>query len=144
MNQETGETNSAMEKAGTYFVNGFHCAEAVAAAVLETLGEEPGEATAHATAFGGGFGGTYMEACGALSGSLIAIGHLHGRRTPGGQWKLPAELGADIRSRFLSAFGTTNCAALRDIFGEENQSTECLRVVKETTRSLMEILIAGP
>ena len=98
------EIRMAGEVTAEYFGNGFHCAEAVAAAVLETLGEDASEAAAHATAFGGGFGRTYQEACGALSGALIAIGHLHGRRRPVDEWDLPATLGTKIRQRFLNDF----------------------------------------
>ncbi len=134
------EIQAASAKAGEYFGSGYHCAEAVAAAVLEALGEDAREAAAHATAFGGGFGRSFGEACGALSGGFIAIGHLHGRREPGGEWDLPAELGAEIRSRFLMDFGTTHCGALRERFGEESQIEECGKLVKNVTGSLLALL----
>lgn len=50
----------------------------------------------------GGFGKTYEETCGALSGALIVIGHLHGRRELGDNWDLPAELGAEISGKCSS------------------------------------------
>lgn len=131
----------AGEKAADYFGSGFHCAEAVAAAVLETLGQPSSEATAHATAFGGGFGKTFEEACGALSGSLIAIGHLHGRRASGMAWDLPAEMGAEIRTRFVEAFGTSNCLKLRIRFGEKAQMEECRKVVERTAQMLVGLLV---
>jgi C_GCAxxG_C_C family probable redox protein len=134
------ERQSASEKAAKYFGNGFHCAEAVAASVLEVLGEEPSEATAHATAFGGGFGRTYQEVCGALSGALIAIGHLYGRRELGDEWDLPAKLGAVIRQRFLHRFGTTHCATLRLRFGEEQQMSQCRELTKTITNDLLVLL----
>ena len=65
--------------AGNYFENGYHCAEAVVAAVLEGMGIDASEPVTHATAFGGGIGRTFQEVCGALSGCLIVIGHIHGR-----------------------------------------------------------------
>lgn len=130
----------ASEKAAQLFGDGFHCAEAVAAAVLDALGEESAEAAAHATAFGGGFGRTFQEACGALSGSFIAIGHLYGRRKPGGEWNFPADLGAEIRQRFLDDFGTTNCATLRNRFGEERQMEECRKLTKKVTATLLGLL----
>ena len=37
-----------------YFENGYHCAEAIVAAVLEGMGFDASEAIAHATPFGGG------------------------------------------------------------------------------------------
>jgi C_GCAxxG_C_C family probable redox protein len=134
----------ASEKAAKYFGNGFHCAEAVATAVLDAIGEESSEAAAHATAFGGGFGRTFQEACGALSGALIAIGHLHGRRELGGEWDIPAELGREIRQRFLDDFGTTNCATLRNRFGKERQMAECREVTKRVTATLLALLSENP
>ncbi len=69
------EKQTAINRAGHYFGNGFHCAEAIVTAVIEAIGEDPSEDRAHATAFGGGFGRTYQEACGALSAAFIVIGH---------------------------------------------------------------------
>ena len=133
-------TRKAVAKADGYFDHGFHCAEAVTAAVLESLGKDSKEAAAHATAFGGGFAGSHEEACGALAGALIAIGHLHGRRIPNEGWKLPAQLGINLREQFIADFGTTHCASLRDKFGEKRQPAECRRVVRKTTRAIMELL----
>lgn len=137
------ERQTASHKAADYFGNGFHCAEAVAAAVLEAVGEDPSEAAAHATAFGGGFGRTFEEACGALSGAFIAIGHLYGRRQPGGGWDLPAKLGAEIRQRFSDDFETTHCATLRQRFGQELQMAECRQLVKKVTATLLAMLTHG-
>jgi len=137
------ESQTAGDKAAGYFTNGFHCAEAVATAVLEVMGHNPSEAAAHATAFGGGFGRTFQEACGALSGGLIAIGHLHGRRAPVGEWDLPARLGEEIRRRFLENYGTTHCLTLRERFGKEHQTDECQKLVKVVAASLTCLLHAA-
>ena len=131
---------TAGNRAAGYFGNGFHCAEAVAASVLEAMGENASEAAAHATAFGGGFGGTHEEACGALSGGLIAIGHLYGRREPGGDWDLPRELGKELRQRFINSFETTHCATLCERFGEESQMDECRKLVRVVVKVLLEVL----
>jgi C_GCAxxG_C_C family probable redox protein len=134
----------ASEKAAKYFGNGFHCAESVAVAVLDVLGEEPSEAAAHATAFGGGFGRTFQEVCGALSGALIAIGHIYGRREMGGEWDLAAEFGAKIRQRFLDDFGATNCETLLARFGDERQMIECRNLTKKVTATLLALLTENP
>ena len=133
--------NSAGEKAADYFKNGYHCAEAVTAAVLEALNKDPSLSIAHSTAFGGGFGRTFDEACGALSGSLIVIGQLYGRHNPGEDWDTPATLAQDIRKRFLERFNTTHCATLRDRFGHEKQSLECCNLVKIIAEDLIEVLL---
>ena len=130
----------AGKRAAAYFGNGFHCAEAVVAAVLETIGEEPGMAAAHATAFGGGFGRTFAEACGALAGGLIVIGHMHGRKIPKGDWDVPAILGDQLRQRFIGEFASTHCATLRQRFGDENQMKECRNIVEQVATSLVDLL----
>jgi C_GCAxxG_C_C family probable redox protein len=134
------EIQTASAAAATYFGNGFHCAEAVAWSVLAAMGENPAEAAAHASAFGGGFGRSFSEACGALSGGLIAIGHLYGRRKPEGEWNLPAELGAQIRQRFVDDFGTTHCASLRERFGQAQQMNECRKLVEQVVTALLGLL----
>ncbi|MGD9006560.1 MAG: C-GCAxxG-C-C family protein [Desulfobacteraceae bacterium] len=135
---------AAADSAAECFGNGFHCAEAVAWAVLEALKENPAQAAAHATAFGGGFGRSFEEACGALSGGLIAIGHLHGRSAPEGEWDVPAKFGAELRKRFVKDFGTTHCATLRERFGQERQMGECRKLVHGVVVRLLELLEENP
>jgi len=132
------------DRAGAYFGNGYHCAEAVVAAVLAGTGQEASMAIAHATAFGGGFGKTYEETCGALSGAMIVIGHLHGRRELGDNWDLPAELGAAIRQMFVDRFDTTHCRTLREGFGDEAQMDQCRNIVRHVTCDLLALLEISP
>ncbi len=132
------------EKASEYFENGFHCAEAVVTAILETLNENPTQAVSHATAFGAGMGRTFDETCGALSGGLIAIGHLHGRQKPNENWDIPANLAANLRERFIDTYQTTHCKTLRDRFGEEEQPEECSKLVCKVTIELLELLQKCP
>ena len=140
LKERQGDAQEAANRAAAYFGNGFHCAEAVAAAVLETLGQDARQATAHATAFGAGFARTFQEACGALSGGLIAIGHLYGRSEPGGDWDLPAELGEDLYTHFLHDHQTAHCETLRRRFGEEAQMDECRKLVSATAAYLVRLL----
>jgi C_GCAxxG_C_C family probable redox protein len=135
---------AAADSAAELFGNGFHCAEAVAWAVLEAVKVNPAQAAAHATAFGGGFGRSFEEACGALSGGLIAIGHLHGRSAPEGEWDVPAKLGAELRNRFIEDFGTTRCATLRERFGQERQMQECRKLVHGVVVRMLELLEENP
>lgn len=127
------------KRAGEYFQSGFHCAEAVASAVLEARGMDTAQARKHATAFGGGMGRTFCETCGAISGGLIAIGHLHGRSEQGVNWDLPAEMGRDLRDRFISEYGETCCQTLRDRFGDE-QGPLCTRLVEHVAAATEAVL----
>lgn len=132
--QQTGES------AANYFGDGYHCAEAVVAACLEAAGENAANSIAHATAFGGGVGKTFTEICGAISGSLIVIGHIHGRRAQHESWDFPADLGAAIHAAFLSKHGNCNCGILRERFGDEMQMLECRKLVRQTTVDLIRLL----
>lgn len=127
------------KNASRYLQNGFHCAEAVALAVLEGLDVDPDQAVAHATPFGGGMGRTFCETCGALTGGLIAIGHLHGRTEQGESWDTPAAMGQALRDSFVKSYGETGCGILRDRFGEE-QSEQCARLVEVVARATERIL----
>lgn len=130
----------AAENAGEYFSGGFHCAEAVTRATLEYLDKAPDELVACATAFGGGFGRTFQEACGALSGAMLVIGHLYGRSEAGGSWDYPASLAEMLRSEFVDKFGTCRCIDLREKFGPEAQEEECCRIVRWTCSELLELI----
>lgn len=138
--EKTAKTGETSDLAAELFGSGFHCAEAVAWAILKGRGQDPSLAAAHATPFGGGFGKGFDEACGALSGGLIAIGHIYGRRQPAGDWDLPASLAAELRRRFVETWETTHCATLRDRFGEELQMEQCRDIVRAVVRDLTELL----
>ncbi|OGR21328.1 MAG: hypothetical protein A3J85_06405 [Desulfobacula sp. RIFOXYA12_FULL_46_16] len=127
-----------------YFENGYHCAEAIVASVLEGMGIDASDAVAHATPFGGGMGRTLQETCGALTGCLIVIGHFHGRHVPGTSWDKPAQLAANIRQTFLDRFETTSCIRLRDRFGDEMQPKECCHIVKILAAGLVDLLQREP
>jgi C_GCAxxG_C_C family probable redox protein len=131
---------AAAQRAGAYFGDSFHCAEAVAKAVLEALGHDPDPVVACATPFGGGFGKSFQEACGALSGALLVAGHLHGRSAAGQDWDYAASLGALLRQGFVERHGTTRCAALRERFGPQRQMAECRNVVRAATCDLLQAL----
>lgn len=130
----------AARAAGELFGNGFHCAEAVAKAALEALGRDAGESVAAATPFGGGVGKSFEEVCGALSGALIAIGQLHGRRRRAEDWDYPAGLGVLVRQAFMERHGTTTCGELRERFGSEAQMRECRKIVRQCTLDVLEAL----
>ncbi|MCG8635148.1 MAG: C-GCAxxG-C-C family protein [Desulfobacterales bacterium] len=134
------DADKISNRAGEYFGNGFHCAEAVAKSVISGMGGDGSLATSHATAFGGGFGKSHEEACGALSGALIVIGHYFGRTHPGPDWDKPAALGADIRNLFLAQWGTTHCQTLCDRFGKESQMDCCRDIVRRVAKDLTHLL----
>ncbi len=129
------------KKAFDYHNSGFHCAEAVLKAVVETYG--PGisqDITKVATAFGGGVGRTHQDICGAISGGVIALGCLFGRNEPGSNWKDAYELAAELKRRFVLEHGTTNCGALLATFGPQENMMRCKRLSGEVAGMLAKIL----
>jgi C_GCAxxG_C_C family probable redox protein len=135
--QKTIDIQQAADRAAASFGEGYHCAEAVVSAFFESMGEDPTEAVAHATPFGGGIGKSLDEVCGVLSGCLIAIGHVCGRRKRGDSWDAAAEFGGAIRRQFIDSHGSSNCGVLRGQFGPEQQMSECRRLVREGTLCLL-------
>ena len=130
-------------KAFEYHKSGFHCAEAVSKAVVETYGREMGQDVAKmATAFGGGVGRTHQDICGALTGGIIAIGCLFGRSKPGADWTDAYELAAELRRRFVREHGTTNCGALLSAFGPQEDMIRCKQLSGEVAGMLASILEA--
>lgn len=127
------------DRAVYYFENGYHCAEAVAASVLEFAGEDPKMAVMHATAFGGGIGRSFGDVCGALSGALIAIGHIKPRQGQGRSWDEAALLGAEIRRGFMKLYTTTHCGTLRERFGND-QSKMCAQLTGQVAEGLVDLL----
>ena len=133
--------NEVGRKAFDYHNSGFHCAEAVSKAVVETYGQGMSQDIPKvATAFGGGIGRTHQDICGALTGGVIALGCLFGRNEPGADWTDAYELAAELTRRFVRELGTTNCGALLETFGPQENMIRCKRLSGEVASMLWAIL----
>lgn len=132
------------EKAGEYFLNGYHCAESVVAATVdyfpEIIDSKRKTAITCATCFGGGFGRSFDEACGVISGGLVVLGLLYGRSERGENWDIPAELADMYRGMFLSKHSTSHCGKLRERFGDEHQMQECQQLVCTGVIDLLQLI----
>ena len=133
---------SQLEKnAQAFFQSGFNCAESVSQAVLEAFsGDIPQDFPRVASAFGGGIGGTHEEACGTLTGGILAIGYLLGRDRQGASIQTAKDAAREYREQFLKTYGSTNCSALLDEFGEQVDSHECKKMVGKMAVVLAKIL----
>lgn len=69
------------EKAGTLFLQGYNCSQAVFGAFAEQLNLPQQTALKLAAPFGGGIG-RLREVCGACSGMLMVLGLAKGYETP--------------------------------------------------------------
>ena len=70
-----------VERAVELFVEGYNCAQAVAAAFGDLTGLDEKTAARMASCFGGGMG-RMREVCGAVSGMLLVAGMLYGYDDP--------------------------------------------------------------
>ena len=70
-----------VERAVELFVEGYNCAQAVAAAFGDLTGLDEKTAAKMASCFGGGMG-RMREVCGAVSGMLMVAGVLYGYDDP--------------------------------------------------------------
>jgi len=129
-------------KAFDYFQSGFHCAEAVSKTITELFAQEAcRDIPRVASGFGGGIGRTHEDTCGALTGGVIAIGYLFGRDNPDEEWRDAYERAAEFRKRFTEEFGSTNCRALLDAFGEQDNWHKCKRMAAGAAGILSDLLI---
>ncbi len=67
--------------AAQLFLDGYNCAQAVAAAFSDVTGLAPQQAAKSVSAFGGGMG-RMREVCGAVSGMFSVLSLLYGYETP--------------------------------------------------------------
>lgn len=129
-------------RAGELMGQGYHCSEAIWLSVGgRYLGEETAwKALRLASPFAGGVGGTREELCGALSGGLMVIGGLCGRK----DGPMPDEecqaLAAEFRAAFLREFGWVRCCDLKENWvGKSGQAT-CRELVERAAGVLLSVI----
>ncbi|MBN1780845.1 C_GCAxxG_C_C family protein [bacterium] len=133
--------NSAAQKAHDYFTSGLNCAESVLRSVVwHTHGEQGDRLSRIATPFGGGVGGSREELCGALAGGVMAIGFVAGRDHGTEDAMVSKSMAAELRQRFVNALACTQCSALLDIMGPQEDSQQCAHVVAQTAGWVIDIL----
>nr|MBC7245237.1 C_GCAxxG_C_C family protein [Chloroflexota bacterium] len=104
------------------------------------LGEIPPPVVKMASTLAGGLGGTRQELCGALNAGVMIIGALYGRTRPGEDEAVARELAARFRERFLTTFGTTQCAPIRARFETTGKSGFCAPVAEQAVLLLCTVL----
>ncbi|HML38345.1 MAG TPA: C-GCAxxG-C-C family (seleno)protein [Bacillota bacterium] len=131
----------ARNKAGNYFKEGYNCAEAIFLTYREYLAPEMDPSMVKLmTGFGGGLGHSGCM-CGALTGAVTALNMLKGRETNRGSREEAYQLAKEFDERFEEKFGASCCRILNPHpFGSPEQKTNCLKVIGNTSRLLMEFL----
>ena len=122
-----------------YFNNGYSCSESSLQAGMDHLGLESNCTPAVASVFGGGIKGL-GNVCGAITGTLMLIGILHGKRSLDDTREEADRLALEFLDYCQEEFGTLMC---RDITGlnfreEEYPSEKCSRIINANCVPLLE------
>lgn len=106
------EVADPAERALGNFNDGLNCCESVLFALNDIcdLGLSP-EHRGIATPFGGGMSGA-KEACGAVTGALMALGLARGRHHASQPAKPAVDAGKALNERFIAEFKTLRCKDL--------------------------------
>ena len=137
------------------FVQGYNCAQAVAAAFGDLTGLDEKTAARMASCFGGGMG-RMREVCGAVSGMLMVAGILYGYDDPKATTE-KRELYAQVQAmagQFRQELGSIVC---RDLLknppsdpnptprtAEFYKNRPCARMVETAARIMDEFIEAHP
>jgi C_GCAxxG_C_C family probable redox protein len=133
---------SVEERTNGYFKSGHYCSEAVLKSITGVYDKafDPDLVRA-GSGFGGGFGSSHKEACGALTGGIIALGLLYGRTKPTQDPSFLKELVNTYRDRFEREFGSTNCGGLLESLGEQDDNfNKCGELTTRAAGILAEII----
>jgi len=139
----------AAARGGKLFESGLFCAESVLQTVAEESGLESTLVPGIATGLCGGMartGGT----CGALTGGMLAIGMLRGRRSAEDSVEETYALVQKLSQEFEARFGSTDCTGLlgcdlgtnqgREQFKQENLDERCRELTTVAAGLVMALL----
>ncbi|MGD8505090.1 MAG: C-GCAxxG-C-C family protein [Candidatus Bathyarchaeota archaeon] len=120
--------NGTIEKASSYFRNGYNCAESTLLAIAEdVLGIESDLIPKIATGFGGGIS-RLGYTCGAVSGVVMGFGLKYGRKDPEELRARTYKRVAEFHKRFRSRFGSIIC---KELSGCDLSTIEGVRKFRE-------------
>lgn len=139
----------AREQAKNYFRQGLNCTECVMQSFLDIHGSDlPPEIIALATGFGGGMGHT-KNTCGAITGAVMALSAVVGRRQPLAKETMAEriqELNAiyEIEGRMVremeDKFGTLICSELSAPHGDfegKARKKSCMQMIGDCAEMAM-------
>ena len=109
-------SSEKVEKAATYFDNGFCCSQAVFTTFATEYGMDEALALKIATQFGGG--ARKGEMCGSVSGALMALGLRYGFSDSNAkeEKELAHQKAEEFMNRFIEKKGTVVC---RELLGRD-------------------------
>lgn len=140
---------SAAERSRELFESGWCCSESAVQAIAEHYGIESDLVPAVATGLCGGL--AYMGGpCGALTGAILGVGLVAGRRAPTGDKTRPYAIVQELIAQFEARYGATTCLALTGVdlgtpeghtaYHAAGQKPLCADYVAEATRLALALL----
>jgi C_GCAxxG_C_C family probable redox protein len=135
-----------------YFMEGGNCSESTLLGISEALGEKCKNIPQIASGFGGGFG-RHGEICGAISGSVMAIGLVHGRKDlidVAAKEKIYGIVDEYLK-KFREKYGTLSCReltgcdmltpeGLKKFTDEKAHANVCAPIVEFAEREALKII----
>lgn len=126
--------------AADFHGRGFNCAQAVVCALAPALGMDERSAFTLAEGFGAGMGGM-TETCGAISGAIMAMGHVESTgfdapTSKGRTYKLSRELCA----RFEEKNGSTVCRTLKGAGTDAGPLRSCAGCIEDAVDLACDLL----
>jgi len=129
------------QRAYHYFQCGMNCAESSFRALIECFDPAADEQIFRtATPFGGGVGSSRKELCGALSGSVMAVGWILGRIRPDESDNPSKEIALRLCDQFRKFLQETRCQVLYDRFGK-NQNLKCAYLTSSAVGWTYDLLV---
>ncbi len=128
--------NKFVENAVDNFLNkGCSCSESIVTAAAQ-MGYVPEDLISVSTSFSGGMGSGCL--CGAVAGSQIVIGHLHGKN----KTNTARTLAKEFVEEFKKVHKVTCCRALTQgiDFHSKERKQHCSNMVQSCAKILSEIL----
>jgi len=105
------------------------------------LGDLEPQCARMATGLAGGVGDTQQEMCGALSGGVLIIGGLLGRKSLNESDRPALDLATRYRAHFLEQLRATQCARLREMVHAPDGLGSCAALVERAATILLELFV---
>lgn len=139
--QEKNNPITIRQQAETYYSSGFNCAESVCKAILDAyLEKNATELSTAATYFGGGIASSHDEACGAITGGIVALGYLFGRTEAGADIEASKNLAAEFKTLFVKKNETAHCGSLIEGLEEDKRREKCQKLTGDAAELLATLL----
>ncbi|NLW23812.1 MAG: C_GCAxxG_C_C family protein [Clostridia bacterium] len=150
--------DEAKRIAMNYFKEGLNCAECVLQAIIDVglIKDFPKDIVALATGFGGGIG-LSGNLCGALSGAVLAVSCIHGRKNPLAKenpkeriLELDGERGVyrlfnNLPREFKEQFGDVNCGKIVEPYDWQSKERRknCHNIIGESAKLAVKWILIG-